>query len=66
MADKNKKLSDFVSSLSVDMICIRHIDSKDELSTKDKDTIAMLLRHMKAETDKVIMYYKQQGIVIDT
>ena len=60
-------LTNLGAGICADLASIRWIDSKGGSWTPaEKEKITALLKHLKAETDKAIMYYKRRGINIDT
>jgi hypothetical protein len=59
-------LTNLGAGICADLASIRWIDSKGGSWTPaEKEKITMLLKHLKAETDKAISYYKRRGIDID-
>ena len=58
-------LTNLGADLCADLVSIRWLDSRGGSWTPaEKEKITVLLKHLKAETDKAIMYYKRRGIEI--
>jgi hypothetical protein len=58
-------LTNLGSGICADLASIRWLDSRGGSWTPaEKEKITALLKHLKAETDKAIMYYKRRGIEI--
>lgn len=57
-------LTNLGAGICADLVTIRWIDNKGTWTPTDKEQITALLKHLKAETDKAIMYYKRRGIEI--
>lgn len=59
-------LTNLGAGLCADLVSIRRLDSRGGSWTPaEKEKITVLLKHLKAETDKAISYYKRRGIDID-
>jgi len=59
-------LTNLGTGLCADLVSIRWLDSRGGSWTPaEKEKITVLLKHLKAETDKAISYYKRRGIDID-
>jgi hypothetical protein len=58
-------LTNLGAGICADLASIRWLDSRGGSWTPaEKEKITALLKHLKAETDKAIMYYKRRGIEI--
>ena len=59
-------LTNLGAGICADLASIRWLDSRGGSWTPaEKEKITVLLKHLKAETDKAISYYKRRGIDID-
>jgi hypothetical protein len=58
-------LTNLGAGICADLASIRWLDSRGGSWTPaEKEKITVLLKHLKAETDKAISYYKRHGIEI--